>query len=314
MKGQWARDWVAWNGFGRFATQLAESLIVPAVAGGYEATASVAGGALALDLRVDAAARSTNGSETLHAAGRLVGPDGKIIDVPMAERDAGRFRGTIPLPNAGVYRVQVVTSGLGGTQKLVATTGAVVPASAEYLQPEGNPGLLKAIANMTGGTTNLPPERAFVHPAKVNHRSAPVTWPLLWLAVLLWPLDIAARRLLPYSSWGRLPSAVRHLIPGRAVPASTAESDGQSRRRVEVLLRARRHGLETADTTPEAVRGTRSGFSTSKEGQPTRQVDGADGSSSTSGQPEKARSSRPSWRDMRRSIPERPADRPSDRR
>jgi hypothetical protein len=217
------------------------------------------------------------------------------------------------LPNAGVYRVQVVTTGADGTQKLVATTGAVVPPSSEYLQPEGNPGLLKAIADMTGGKTDFPAESAFVRPATASHGVAPITWPLLWLAVLLWPLDIAARRLLPYGSWGRIPSAIRHLIPIRAAPAGTGGSQGQAHRRAEVLLRARR-GQEMAAAPPEAVPGTGTAISTSKEGQGTQQVGSVSGSGSASAQPEKAPSSRPGWRDMRRSIPERPADRTSDRR
>ncbi len=308
MKGQWARDWVGWNGFGRFAAQLAESLVAQPEADGYEVRASVAGAGLAVDLRVDATAdRSSGGAGTQRVAGRLVGPGGNAIPVPMAEREAGRFQGTIPLPSAGVYRVQIVTTGADGTERLVATTGAVVPPSAEYLQPEGNPGLLKAIAETTAGQTDFPATSAFRRPARISHRSAPVSWPLLWLAVLLWPLDIAARRLLlPYRSWDRVPSTIRRLVSRQ--PRRTAhEPSPQGMRRAEALLRARGN-TETRPGDGPRHPGTSSPASASPEGEPPRTADKTGAAGSTAF-PARSPAGRPTWRDTRRSIPERPRDR-----
>jgi uncharacterized membrane protein/uncharacterized protein YegL len=217
MKGQWAREWVAWNGFGRFAGQLVGELLPTPSPQGFEASTSLDGTALAVELRAEGLeGRSRSG---LRTTGRIVGPDGAITEVPLIEVEPGRYRGTTPLPDAGVYRAQVLIGDPSGTELGVVNTGAVVPPSAEYLQRDGNVALLNTIAERTGGRAELPVGRVWDTPPTVARRAQPIVWPLLWLAALLWPLDIAVRRLLlpkprAIEAWLRSrPQRVRETAP-----------------------------------------------------------------------------------------------------
>lgn len=296
MRGQWGRDWVTASNFGSFAAGLVSSMINHSLGEGYEARASISGAALAVEMRVDSPA--SPGNDRLRASGKLVAADGSTIDVPLTEREAGLYRGTVALPDAGVYRVQIVTTAPDGTTKLVAATGAVVPASAEYLHPEGNPGLLKAIADTTGGHVELPPTSAFVPTARPAFRAAPMTWPLLWLTILLWPLDIAVRRLL--LPWDRMSSLLR--LPARALGSRpSAQPMTPSLRHAEVRQRVRQRERTASDMPAEATattvepvshnQGTTTAVSTSLEQAETNIP---------------AAPVRPNWRTARRTLPERP--------
>jgi Mg-chelatase subunit ChlD len=310
MKGQWARDWVGWNGFGRFAGQVVQSLVARPLASGYEVTTSIAGAALALDLRVDTyAERLQTGQTAVRTAGKLVGPDGKTIDVPLVEREPGRYRGMIPQPDPGVYRVQVVATGPDGVERLVASSGAVVPPSAEYLQREGNPGLLKAISETSGGQADFPAANAFARTTKAVQRSAPITWPLLYAALLLWPIDIALRRLLLPGFWQRVQALTVALLARLRSPAQPPRANTPARQRAAAIERARlrargKKGIAQPDgsiiTVDTPAAGTGAGPSPSIEGQapPTQP-----GRTSAAG--------RPHWRDTRRAVVERPAERKS---
>lgn len=280
MKGQWAKEWVQWDGFGRFAAQLVTGLLPTPSLDGFEAGTRIEGTALALDLRSEQLdGRPRTG---LNATGRIIGGDGRVQEVPLLEVEPGRYRGTTPLPEAGVYRTQVLVKASDGQALGVVSTGAVVPPSAEYLQREGNVGLLNALAELTGGRTELPVERVWDAPATMMRRTQPITWPLLWLAVLLWPFDIAVRRLFPrlaplpqpQSMWGWWRRRAKSGIP------SPAQGLGWRRARVK-------HAAATA--ARDSASGTKPGGSTSV---PVP-------SSPAPGQYD--------WRKTRRSVVERPS-------
>ncbi len=233
MKGQWARQWVQWEGFGRFAARLVTGLLPTPSIEGFEAGTRIEGTALAVDLRADQPdGRARTG---LSATGRIVGGDGRVLEVPLLEVEPGRYRGTTALPEAGVYRAQVLVKGSDGQALSVVSTGAVIPPSAEYLQRDGNVALLNALAELTGGRSELPVERVWDAPPTASRRTQPITWPLLWLAVLLWPWDIAIRRLFPRLAPLAKPTAVRSWWRGRtnrsAQPA--AQALGWQRARVK---------------------------------------------------------------------------------
>jgi uncharacterized membrane protein len=204
MTGRWGKDWVRWDGWGRFAAQLITGVLPAPNAQGFQTSTSVEGNALALNLNADSADGQPQSG--LQPRGRLVQPDGAVIDVPLLEVGPGQYRGTVPLPQTGVYRTQVVVEDANGAPLGVVSGGAVVPPSSEYLQRDGNAALLQTLAQQTGGRYDVPIDQVWAPPATVAQRSQPVVWPLLWLAVLLWPLDIAVRRVV----WGRsLVGAVR---------------------------------------------------------------------------------------------------------
>ncbi|HEY0735513.1 MAG TPA: VWA domain-containing protein [Herpetosiphonaceae bacterium] len=290
MKGQWAKDWVTWDQFGRFSAQLVGSLLPTPSLEGFEASTAIEGTALALDLRAEALdGRARTG---LGAVGRIVGADGSVQELPLIEVEPGRYRGTTALPEAGVYRAQVLVKGGDGQALGVVSTGAVVPPSAEYLQREGNLGLLQALAQQTGGRSDLPVERVWETPVMTSRQSRSIIWPLLCLAVLLWPLDIAVRRLLlprpkVIESWLKQ-------VRASGVRTQTVDTLARQRARVQALRRS-----AAPKPVPEPQRGPRS---TEAPGTSSR----GEASSSTSAPPAAPQFD---WRKTRRGMIERPGER-----
>jgi hypothetical protein len=164
-----------------------------------------------------------------------------------------------------------------------------VPPSAEYLQRDGNLALLQALAQLTGGRTDLPASQVWEPTAATPLRTQPITWPLLWLAALLWPLDIAVRRLLPRMTpampqtligWRRTrtaPPPAAPAAPQAAAPASPSGALDRQRARIRSAQRA----------------------------QPAAPLDGADSAAPPAAEPAPAFD----WRKTRRSVVERPGER-----
>ena len=118
---------------------------------------------------------------------------------------------------SGAYAVRVTQTKPGSTA-LGRTLGLVAPTPAEYRLLGANEPLLGAIRAATGGEKVDEPAAVWVHDLRTTSRYTDL-WPwLLVLALLLWPLDIALRRV----SLGR-----RELADGRRWI-----SDRTSRRRV----------------------------------------------------------------------------------
>jgi hypothetical protein len=154
-------------------------------------------------------------------------------EVELAPAGPGRYRASIGAPAPGAYVIQV-------EQRIDAATlrgevGWVAPYPAEYRETGADPILLGQIAAAGGGRVLTEPGEAVAPPEP--ERTAVAGWPagpfLLVLAALLWPLEIAARRLsLPAPTLHRpalptLPGRGRReerTAPARSAPAaSTAD-------------------------------------------------------------------------------------------
>ena len=120
-----------------------------------------------------------------------------------------------------------------GEAALGRTLGLVAPTAAEYRLLGANEPLLAAIRAATGGAAVETPAGAWVHDLRTTSRFTEL-WPwLLVLALLLWPLDIALRRV----SLGR-----RELADGRrwvCGPACAGAGSRRAREPVEGMLAAR---------------------------------------------------------------------------
>jgi hypothetical protein len=71
----------------------------------------------------------------------------------------------------------------------------VVSYSPEYGETRDNPQLLRELASISGGRVDPPAAAIFDAPAQAVGSVREIGLPLLWLALLVWPLDIGLRRL-----------------------------------------------------------------------------------------------------------------------
>jgi hypothetical protein len=93
-----------------------------------------------------------------------------------------------------------------------------VPYSPEYRQNQGNPALLSELAKVSNGRVLDNPADAFSHDLAAVRRAQEITWPLLILALLILPFDIAVRRLL-------IRNKDLKGIAGNLTPAKTEKPD-----------------------------------------------------------------------------------------
>ncbi len=299
MTGRWGKDWVQWDGWSRFAAQVVAGVLPAPNAEGFETSTSVEGSALALNLNADAVDGQPQSG--LRSQGRLVQSDGTVIDVPLWEIGPGQYRGTVPLPQTGVYRTQVVVEDAQGTALGVVSGGAVVPPSAEYLQRDGNAALLQTLAQQTGGRYDVPVARVWDAPTTAAQRTQPIVWPLLWLAVLLWPLDIAVRRVVRGRSFVdavRTQAGSLRRASQANVPSSTATVVDRKRARA-----AARQAATPPIDLPNTGAGQRR-VTPAQQGQSGAQSKGTSAPSAASSSP--MATDLANWRRARRGVVERP--------
>jgi uncharacterized membrane protein len=186
--GRWAADWLAWEGFPRFAAQLT-GWVLPA-RGGQQATAeaTVTAGEATVRLTLPGAA----GGAQVRAT--LIGPDGarQELDLPQVGPDV--YQGRVAGPRPGTYLVQVAAQEAGRVI-VQETAGMVVPYSAEYGGAASNPALLATLAGLTGGIALADAAAAFAPLDQQATTPQALAFPLLMLALALLPLDILIRRI-----------------------------------------------------------------------------------------------------------------------
>lgn len=241
LSGRWAKNWLAWPGLTRLVGQMVSWSLPRPDQTQLEVNVGTQGSAALITAH-------TRQEESLPAqvTTRLIAADGSIIEAELLPSGPQRYRAVIPLPAEGVYLAQVTAYGQDGAQEPVAsqTSGVVVPYSAEYGDQSANLPLLTSMAAASGGQQLTDPAQSFAHTLSTGRRTQPI-WPgLLLLATLLFPVDVAVRRLHMgrrewqqfwawlAGRWLRLrPAPARATEP--AVPASpTVQAFRQARQRL----------------------------------------------------------------------------------
>jgi len=234
LRSQWALEWLGWQGFSRFAAQLVGWTLPSPQTEGLTTQASLVenGVANATLAQVEVNAIRKDGSPYNFLTGvvTLIDPDLKVSELALKQVGAGRYQAQTALSAPGVYLIRVGVN--DGDQSLgQSTLGLVVPYSPEYKANGVDRGFLSRLSGLTGGAEldRSNPVAAFEH----NLPSIPVAsqiWlPLLILAALLFPFDVAFRRLfitkkdlLLAVAWFRSLHILGRRTAGAADPAASA--------------------------------------------------------------------------------------------
>jgi uncharacterized membrane protein len=189
--GRWAKDWVAWDGFNRFFSQLVAWTFPGEETDGIEAEFVTQGDATRLRVRsVDSDGSARNFYET---RATVVRPDLTSTEVPLQQVAPGVYEAPLGMLDPGAYALRVIQTKPGETA-LGRTLGLVAETPAEYRLLGTNDRLLAALRNATGGRQLQAPAEAWRHDLRAS-AAATDLWPLLLLiALLLWPIDVALRR------------------------------------------------------------------------------------------------------------------------
>ncbi len=189
--GRWAKDWLAWPGFDKFFSQLVSWTFPGDETDGIEATFQAKDGRTSLHIESVEADGSPRDFYQTHAV--LVGPDLEPHDVALAQVAPGEYEATLGEVDPGAYAIRV-TQTKPGSSPLGRTVGLVAPTSAEYRLLGTDEAFLGSLRAATGGTVVTTALQPWVHDLRTTSHFTDL-WPLLLiLALLLWPLDIALRR------------------------------------------------------------------------------------------------------------------------
>ncbi len=196
LKGRWAIDWVQWNEFARFSSQLVSWLLPSPQVEGLSAQVSLQDEGAVINLEAkDEEGRPLN---NLNVQGKLIDPDLETVEIPLRQVGPGQYQAVTRADQPGTYLVWLGASNTENNDQPMGqmTLGLVVPYSPEYRAGGINLGLLDELARITGGSQLTNPVEAFLHNLPAAGGARELWRPLLLIAALLFPLDVAVRRLI----------------------------------------------------------------------------------------------------------------------
>jgi Ca-activated chloride channel family protein len=134
-------------------------------------------------------------SDRREVSATVTTPAGRALQVPLRQVGPGSYEVVAQAPGPGTYAVQAEESRNGSVARS-EVGGFVVTPAAELRTAVANRALLEQLAQVTGGRELTDPNEAFARDGNWLATNWTPLWPwLVGLALVLLPIDIAARRL-----------------------------------------------------------------------------------------------------------------------
>jgi Ca-activated chloride channel family protein len=190
--GRWARNWIGWSGFNRFFSQLVSWTFPGEETGGIEASFESSGDTTGL--HVQSVGPDGSPRDFYSTSAVVVGPDLEPRAVDLVQTAPGIYDAPLGEIDPGAYAVRI-TQSKPGVSPLGRTVGLVAQTPAEYRVLGANEPYLASLRAATGGHAVLTALDPWRHDLAATSQFTEL-WPwLLVLALLLWPLDVALRRI-----------------------------------------------------------------------------------------------------------------------
>jgi uncharacterized membrane protein len=190
--GRWAKNWVGWSGFNRFFSQLVSWTFPGEETSGIEASFQATGDATSL--HVQSVEPDGSPRDFYATTAVVVGPDLEPRTVDLLQTAPGVYDAPLGEIESGAYAVRV-TQSKPGVSPLGRTIGLVAQTPPEYRVLGANEPYLASLRAPSGGRAVTNPLDPWRHDLTATDQFTEL-WPwLLVLALLLWPLDIALRRM-----------------------------------------------------------------------------------------------------------------------
>ncbi|MDP2859631.1 MAG: VWA domain-containing protein, partial [Bacillota bacterium] len=263
-RGRWTREWLEAGCFGTLWANIAGWVAQPDTLQGFDSTMNVRGDVA--ELRVDTDITGITGIDA-----RVVGPDGRSLDLAVEPVAPGRFQASFPAGLPGVYIAQITPRSAQGPAGTVLT-GVAVPYSPEYKVTGVDRAFLDRLAAAGGGKVLSRPEEAYARDLKPAYATTALGPYLLALACLLLPLEIAARKLyIGREDMQHVRLYLRSLRPARAPAEDGPPLSHLLGRREEIrkgLDSSPRKGLESPPPAAARLKRSPSGPSTASSSPP----------------------------------------------
>ena len=188
-RGAWTGELLAWDQAAAFYGGMA-AFVLPTARQQGEIAAERSGDALQITYT---APEDGGGLET---RATVLRPDGMEEQLALTETAQGVYTGAMPAADIGAYALTVEQRDADGTLLRLMEGGAVAGYASEYdIRQNRETGVLQALAAATGGRVLTDPAELLAQAGQRAHHRVELAQPLLWAAVVLLLLDIAARRL-----------------------------------------------------------------------------------------------------------------------
>ncbi len=245
-KAKWARDWLDWPKYRQFWSQVAQWSLRRVENADFAAEVSVEHGEGVLS--VEALDAKGDYRNFLNLQAVAVSPKGARQTVRLQQSGPGRYEARFPMREVGSYLLnlmEVKEGQLRGSQ----TVGANINYSPEFNAAAPNLNLLQRLAEAGHGRVLdavKPDDNPFLHDRQKTFQPRDLWEWLLRLAVVLFPLDVAVRRIqIDREEWLRAMAVLRRwLFFWQAAPVAP-----QSEESLSALL-ARRAHVRATQTAP----------------------------------------------------------------
>lgn len=233
--GRWASDWVAWGDFSRFWGQVVNYSITENASSNIETHIEMRDGIAYVE--VDARSESGAFINNLSLQASVIAPDSQAEIVRLQQTAPGQYSAEFEPDVEGSYYLAINGSGAidGEDSRFNEVTGWVMSYSPEYAFTDTNEALLTDLANITGGS-NLAdtPSDTFITTQIPRKAAAPIWQWMILLAMILFPFDIAIRRLI----------ITRRDLQRLRVWLSRTDPDAPQEERISSLMEARNRARE----------------------------------------------------------------------
>lgn len=218
LEGKWAPEWVSWGAGSRFWNEIVAWTFPQVQEGRWKTRTELAGGQGTVMVDVPPGSAMPQELE-----GIVLNQQMERTVIRLKPTAPGVLEGQFEASKPGSYLIQIVEKAEGQVTAS-QTTGLTVSYSPEYGLTEDGERIAKSWLTAGGGAFLTRPEEVFGRDLPDKWETQQVGEWLLMLAALLWPLDVAARRLqLPEQWWSRLGS----MWKGRKVQRAATPSDSE---------------------------------------------------------------------------------------
>jgi len=192
FKGQWAINWLNWEGFPKFVSQLIGWILPTSKAEGLSAEVNLEETKAVINL--EAVDRNGLPLNFLQGVARIVDPEENTVELPLKQTGIGQYQASMEVSIPGTYLVRL---GVNNKDQSLGqlTLGFVVPFSPEYRLNGADRAFLENLAQITGGSELVDLREVFTHNLPVTQSAREIWQPVLIFVALLFPLDVAVRRL-----------------------------------------------------------------------------------------------------------------------
>lgn len=251
LNGKWSKSWVEWSEFQKFWSQIISWTFPQVDTKGWrmeiksEGTHSI--------LRLFGQPDETKAIDQIRLS--VVGDQTNFPSILLKPTSRESFEGKITFEKPGTYLLQAVADTKQG-KKVLGSFALVIPYSNEYRNGiEGGQEKLQRIAQQGNGEILSNPAQSFAENLEEKWATEEVSFTLFLIAALLWPVDIAFRRLpekkgllqlrkkkadeklqKPLKQWRSIQQQIKSQMEGKSLLKKELfqQVDGQEERKVQV--------------------------------------------------------------------------------